>query len=255
MRASNVPQRGFTLIELLVALAIGLFLLEGLVTLEQSMRRTYGAQTNLAQLQDDQRFALNVLGEVIEETGYFPDPTANTAVTAFPTAGAFASTQAITGTYSAVPPGDTIAVRYLVAPANPNSVLTINCTGGTNGTGANLLYTNVFSVNPGNAAAGIPPSLQCTPDGGVTAPVTLVNNVTNLEIWYGVKTNAAVTTNNIDSYLRANVMTAANWMNVTSVKVRLTFNNPLAGQPGQPATLQITRIIAVMLRAAEKNGP
>ena len=253
MRASNAPQRGYTLIELLVALLIALFLLEGLVTLEQSMRRTYGAQTQLAQLQDNERFALSVLGEVIQEAGYFPDPTANTALTALPAAGAFVAAQPMNGTFSAVSPGDTISVRYMAAPANPNRVLNISCTGGSNATGANLVYTNVFSVNAGNAAAGIPPSLQCTPDGGVTAPVTLVNNVTNLEIWYGVTTNGAVTTNNIDSYLRANVMTAANWLNVTSVKVRLTFNNPLAGQPGQPATLRITRIIAVMLRAAEKN--
>jgi type IV pilus assembly protein PilW len=253
VRASNAPQRGYTLIELLVALLIALFLLEGLVTLEQSMRRTYGAQTQLAQLQDNERFALSVLGEVIQEAGYFPDPTANTALTALPAVGPFVAAQPMTGTFSAVSPGDTIAVRYMAAPANPNGVLNISCTGGTNATGVNLVYTNVFSVNAGNAAAGIPPSLQCTPDGGVTAPVTLVNNVTNLEIWYGVTTNGAVTTNNIDSYLRANVMTAANWLSVTSVKVRLTFNNPLAGQPGQPATLRITRIIAVMLRAAEKN--
>ena len=75
--------------------------------------------------------------------------------------------------------------------------------------------------------------------------------MTNLEVWYGVKTNGAITTNNVDSYLRAGAaMTAANWQNVTSVKVRLTFTNPLFGQPGQAATVQITRIIAVMQRAA-----
>jgi type IV pilus assembly protein PilW len=251
VRAPAAPQRGFTLIELLVALLIALFLLAGLVTLEQSMFRTFRAQGGLAELQDEERFALIMMGGVIQEAGYFPDPTTNTVTLALPVAtpaagAAFPSaTQSIAGTYSAAAPGDTVSVRYMTAAHSTQ----INCTGGSNTTAGTVLYTNVFSVNAGNAAAGIPPSLQCTPNGGVTAPVTLINNVTNLQIWYGVKTNAAVSTNNIDSYLRANVMTNSNWLNVTSVMFTLTFTNPLAGQPGQPPTVKVTRIIAVMPRA------
>jgi type IV pilus assembly protein PilW len=238
-RALIRRQQGYTLIELMVALLISLFLLAGLITLEQGMRSTYGNQSQLAQLQDNERFALTILGEVVQEAGYFPSPTVYTETTALPAAGAFAAKQPITGVYSAAAPNDTLSVRFLTASGDTN----INCTGGTNTSGAVLLYTNVFSIS-----AGANPALQCAVNGA--AAQTLVNGVTNLEVWYGVKTNGAVTTNDVDSYLRASVMTAANWQNVTSVKVRLTFTNPLFGQPGQAATVQITRIIAVMQRSA-----
>jgi hypothetical protein len=66
-----------------------------------------------------------------------------------------------------------------------------------------------------------------------------------MQIYYGVKTNGT-TTNAIDTYLDANSMTAAYWPDVMSVKIRVTFVNPLQGQPGQPATIQFERVMSVM---------
>ena len=74
MRRQAGGQRGFTLIELMVTVAIALFLLGGLLTILQNMRGTYGNQQALAQLQDQQRFAMTVLTDVIQAGGYFPDP-------------------------------------------------------------------------------------------------------------------------------------------------------------------------------------
>jgi len=82
-------QRGYTLIEMLVALLIGLFLLGGLFTLEYGTRRTSSNQTALAQLQDNQRFAMSLLNDVIQAAGYFPNPTPYTAQATMPVAGAF----------------------------------------------------------------------------------------------------------------------------------------------------------------------
>jgi hypothetical protein len=39
------------------------------------------------------------------------------------------------------------------------------------------------------------------------------------------------------------------WSNISSVRVQLTFVNPLASQPGQPATIVLERVIQVMARA------
>ena len=50
MRTSH---RGFTLIELMVAILIGLFLIGGLLTLVQAMKRTSTMQSGLSQLQDN----------------------------------------------------------------------------------------------------------------------------------------------------------------------------------------------------------
>ena len=72
-----------------------------------------------------------------------------------------------------------------------------------------------------------------------------------MAIYYGVKRNVPLTVDyNVDTYLTANLMSAADWMNVTSIKIQLTFANPLFGQTTtQPATIVFERIIPVMGRA------
>ena len=71
-----------------------------------------------------------------------------------------------------------------------------------------------------------------------------------MQILYGVKRNLAIVNNNVDTYVTANLMTFADWGNVICVKVTLTFNNSElhASQPGQPATIQFTRVVTVMSR-------
>src|SRR5213082_1585709 len=67
-------ERGFTLVELMVTVAIALFLIGGLLTVLQNVRGAYNNQQQLTQLQDQQRFALTILADVIQAGGYFPDP-------------------------------------------------------------------------------------------------------------------------------------------------------------------------------------
>jgi type IV pilus assembly protein PilW len=235
-------QQGFTLIELSVAVLIGLFLLGGLLTLVHDMRRTFGAQNGLAQLQDSERLAMTLVTDVIQAAGYYPDPTTQTGTTALPGAPPFtAAGQSIAGTGNLVAPGDTISVQYLTA----NNDGVINCKGGTNTSGGNFLYVNKFSVVMDPLTNKW--TLSCTL-GAVVYP--LVSDVTNMQIWYGVKRNNAVPGNNVDTYLTWGGMTPADWSSVICVKVTLTFVNPLkATQPTQPATIQFTRVITVMNRA------
>ena len=223
---------------------IALFLLAGLLTIVQSMRNTFSAQSNLAQLEDNERLAMIMMTNVIQAAGYFPNPTTNTADTALPAVGLFLQGQAITGTYGGgAAPGDTISVRFQM-PGNQtvaNAAL-MNCIGGTNTTAASHTYTNEFGVDgDGN--------LDCTlsVDGVAQAPVELISGVQNLQIWYGVKTNPAVSDNNVDTYITAQNMTPTDWANVTAVKIRLTFNNPLAASnPAQPTTNYIECVVGVM---------
>jgi type IV pilus assembly protein PilW len=239
-------QRGFTLVELMVTVAIALFLLYGLVTIVETFRRTSLDQQSLAQLQDQQRFAMTVLTDVIQAGGYFPDPTFYTLATALPAspplglpaAPAFNAGQPFTGTHSAAVPGDTIGVRYLTYLNDG----VINCTGGTNTGNPTQLYTNSFTVS----ASG---QLQCSLNGA--APVALVSGVTNLAIYYGVKRNFALTDYNVDTYLTADQMLNTDWNNVSSVRVVLTFTNPLYKGPGggQQPTVSFDRVVEVMARA------
>jgi len=230
-------EAGFTLVELSVALMIGLFLLGGLLTLVHDMRRTFGNQNQLSQLQDSERLAMTLITDVIQAAGYYPDPAFHTVSTSFPAVAPFTTDgQAIWGTRNAAAPGDGIFVQFRAAPNDG----VINCTGNTNLTGANQTYINVFSVD----AAG---NLNCTLNNA--APVPLITGIKNLQILYGVKTlNVGTPDNNVDSFLYADQMTSANWSNVICVKVTLTFKNPLAASPGQPATIPFTRVITVMAR-------
>lgn len=238
LQQSARAHRGFTLVELMVTVAIAMFLLYGLVTIVGNIRRTSLDQQSLAQLQDQQRFAMTVLTDVIQAGGYFPDPTAWTPATSLPAAGPFGQGQAFTGLHNAAVP-DTIGVRYRTAGNDG----VINCTGGTyiGAPNSTHLYTNSFSVS----AAG---QLQCALDGA--AAVALVSGVTNLTIYYGVKRDFAVTDYNVDTYLTADQMLNTDWANVSSVRVVLTFTNPLfKGTADQPPTLSFDRVVQVMARA------
>ena len=244
-------QRGFTLVELMVTVAIAMFLLAGLVTILQNVRATYANQQSLSQLQDQQRFAMTVLTDVIQAGGYFPDPLGMTPSSALPAAGAYQVGQAFTGNQNAGQP-DSIGVRYVTR--NGDGVILCDGSSNTAVPPGSQLYTNVFTVVP--PVGAVPGQLVCTLTIGAAAnaPLTLVTGVQGLTIYYGVKRNPAVVDYNVDTYLTANQMLLAgpngnDWLNISSVRIVLTFTNPLAGQPGQPGTIIFERVIEVMARA------
>jgi type IV pilus assembly protein PilW len=239
-------QRGFTIVELSVATLIGLFLLGGLLSITQDMRRTFTNQNQMAQMQDSERLAMTLITDVIQEAGYYPDPVSETIKVAFLAGGVFAQNgQALYGTHNAAAPGDTIFTLFKTA-ANDG---VINCRGGSNTSGGFIVYTNEFSVV--NTAAN-PESLMCTVyiNGAAQPAVALVTGVLNLQVLYGVKTSFAIANDNADTYLTATQVQAnpQYWQDIICVKVTLTFDNSklAASQPGQPATIPFTRVITVM---------
>jgi type IV pilus assembly protein PilW len=256
---ARARSQGFTLVELMVALSIALFLMGGLVSLVFALKRTSTIQTGLSQLQDEERLALSLVGDVIQTSGYFPiEPTGwvsgatlNTAAGELLPAGAFTyAGQGITGTgtASAVAPFDTISVRYVTSGTDG----LINCGGSTSAAG---MVTNTFQIGVVNGTS----YLQCVlTAGGTTTTINLVPNVTNMQIFYGVRSNLGWGTNSADTYMTATSVTggAINyWPYVLSVTVILTFANPLSctagscqqGQsPSLPATVQFSTIVDVM---------
>jgi hypothetical protein len=76
---------------------------------------------------------------------------------------------------------------------------------------------------------------------------------------YAVNTSSASTNSNCpaDRYLLTSEMTTAiYWTNVCAVEVKLTFINPLHQPvpggpvtPGQPATVEFTRVIGIMSKS------
>jgi type IV pilus assembly protein PilW len=240
---------GFTLVELMIALLIGLFLTGGLLTLVFAMRRSTTTQAGMSQLQDDERMGMSILTNAVQSAGYYPNPYANTASTFFLAAAPLTAGQSIYGTRVAGVP-DTITVRYTTAGSATALVKdnTINCAGQMSTTQAT--WTQTFQIDTTNKV------LQCVLNDGVNPAKTLnlVTGVSNLVVLYGVKTAAGIAANSADTYLAGNVVQAANlWSNVVSVKVTLTYTNPLKNQPGQTSvgaaigtTIDFTRVIALM---------
>jgi len=258
MKHTRIP-RGFTLVELMIAILISLFLAGGLLTLVQAMKRTAGVQSGLSTLQDGERVAMTLIADVIQSAGYFPNPTVNTGVSMFPVIAPYTfagQTIVGTGNYGDPAPGNSITIRYatagtaVVPPASPDN--TINCTG--NSSPNPTTFINTFSVAAGTAPGTF--DLICVlydSAANATTTVHLVSGVTQLQIYYGVQTNPAVSNGSADTYLDAATITADNyWGNVVSVKVTLTFVNPLYGNlAGQtvvntPQTISFTRVVDVM---------
>ena len=233
-------QGGFTLIEILIALTLGLFLLGALMIIVQTNKTVFGNQNKMAQLQDAERMALMMMSDVIQSAGYFPDPTANTLTSTLTAIAPFGSGEAMSGTYAAAAPGDQISVRYMTAGGDN----ILNCSGQSNPLGGpNTLYVNSFQILNGQ--------LICTMNG---TQYNLVSGVTNLSILYGVKTNVAAVANDVDTYMNATQVAAAGlWGSVITVRVQLTFTNPLyvAANQGQPATISVQRVVGVM----SQTGP
>jgi len=239
-----VGQRGFTLIELMVAIVISVFLAGGLLMMVQSTRNAFGSQQMLAQLQDNERLVMTFMAEVVESTGYFPDPVHNQNTAVFPTAGVFlgAPGQPVFGTFNAAAPGDSITVRYAAA-LNDN---VFNCKGLTNTTVATYdVFVNQFWVKP-NAANPQFPILTCTVSSTAINPpidIPLVNGVQKLIILYGIKRSPTDTGSCADTYLNASQMVVTDWSSVCSINVTMWFTNPL-NPTGPPIVIQ--RVIATM---------
>jgi type IV pilus assembly protein PilW len=263
--APPAPQRGFTLVELMVTVAIAVFLLFGLVKVVENIRGANGNQQALALLQDEQRFAMTVLTDVIQQGGYFPTtapPQTYTLTTALPLFTGpqgwevYQVAQPFVGSHPAATGPDAIGVRYRTAK-NDGVIL---CDGSTNTAfSPDQVYASQFYVVP--PVGNVPGQLMCQLSVGANtnAAVSLITGLQTMVIWYGVNRTSPSTTYNIDTYLTADQMCSNSaspcgfddWSNVSSVRVQLTFVNPLASQPGQPATIVIERVVEVMARAGE----
>lgn len=254
-RRMALRESGFTLIELSVAILITLFLTAGLFAMQQSTRKASAQQTLLAQLQDNERLAMTIMTDVIQAAGFFAEPTIYQATTALPDASAagFAAGQGIYGVTSGG--SDQVYVQYLSeGHIFDNMILCNGQQAPDTATGAGIAYINQFYVDAANhLVCNVSTNVAGTIAQITVPPVELVDNVQNLSIVYGVATTGA-NGNSVDTYMTATQVTAAAmWSNVSSVKIRVTFTNPLyqpANQPtptpGQPATVVFERVIGVM---------
>lgn len=244
VRVRRVPARarqsGIGLLELLVVIAISLFMLAGLFSMVYGTRQNFLAQNQLAQLQDSERLAMNLVTNVVQTAGYFPNPATSTSTQALPVVtGVFATAgQSVYGTTPTT--GDQLAIRY-VAGSNDG---VMDCNGQTNGSGASQTDINLLYVDVVNKQL----VCQVTANGVAGAANPLVSGVSGMAVLYGVDTNGDGA---VDQYMTATqVNTANSWLSVLSVRVTLTFSYQLAGMTAGSATntVQLTRNIDLLNR-------
>jgi type IV pilus assembly protein PilW len=255
-------QRGFSIVELSIAMLIAIFLLGGLVTLVIGTRRTSSTQTAVNQLQDNERIAMTLITNIVQQGGYFPYPTApqNQSLGSFIAEPTLAGVnlpggQPLSGLYNAAAPGDAFAVRFFTPFPDTDKTI-IDCAGQSNiATSFNFSFTNVFLVaQDANGTWWLQCQTRTDNNGtfGTVLTVNLIPNVTQMSVLYGVGSSTAGDDNSVVQYLNASQMTATNWANVTAMKVTLTFLVPAYGTTGGQMSTQttfFTRVIPIMSRA------
>lgn len=183
-------QRGFTLVEILVSLVIGLFLTAGLIQLLLGNRQTYRVLDNLSELQENGRFAVDMLSRHIRMAGFRTDWQTPIAM----------PVEGVDGTSGAA---DQFTVRY---------ESTTDCVGGTV-TSTPPIAVNTFSLATSDGLL----NLRCTGNGGGGATQPMVMGVEDMQIQYGLDSDGDGAAN----YYTSNPPTTTNVAQYVSVRVQL----------------------------------
>ena len=230
LRATLNPrrQRGMSLVELMVAMAIGLVITVVIANLFIGTKQTYRTQDDLSRIQENLRFAFQVVGRTVRQAGYRAEWNR--------------TTDAIFGTN--VPPidgsnatgannSDTIIVRFQgsgTGASAANCLAANTCAGADGrvldclgnrvdrqmgpGTGVNVNFAeNWLQVRNGGANGG--PALFCSINLGGTW-VEIVPDIENMQVLYGEKTGPTA----VDRYLAAGTV-GLNMAQVLNVRIAL----------------------------------
>ncbi|MGZ8267113.1 MAG: PilW family protein [Burkholderiales bacterium] len=199
-------QLGFTIVEILIAIVIGLLLTLLVAHLFTGSRSTFHSTDELSRLQENMRYAHQLLSRVVHLTGYKSAPNSLTnSVFAAPNV-------AITGTQGAGTAPDTLTVRFQGngSPAADGTVL--DCDGTAVAAGA--IATNVFNISAGGANGT---GLFCN-------GVEVVTDVDNMQLLYGEDTN-----NDLVADRFVSINNVANVDNIVAVRVALLFSSAQLG--------------------------
>ena len=245
--ALRAPMRGFTIVEFMVAVAIGLIISLVIGQVFVGSRQSFTSQDDAARIQENMRYATQVLTRTIRMAGYRnntgQDPNslflkattpAVTGANDVATAGLPSGTNpsAPTASAPAVAP-DTVTVRFQgmgtgVTPPTTADGSVVDCFGNSIDYGVTAVSS--FGIRPVTKPDGtLSSSLFCSTDGGATWPAAneLIADVDNMQILYGVDTDNDGAAN---AYVRINDV--ADIDTIVSVRLWLLLRSPTASNPG-----------------------
>ncbi len=197
--------KGLSLVELMIALTIGLVLLLVVGTVFTSSRQAFRMQEDNARIQESGRFALEIIGRNIKQSGHVEIPFTGTKV-------AFSGI-AINGADGASGAADTITLQY------DGAVGDRECTFGTQVTDADVTAGNNiiqahFNLDTANTQLRCAGDIAAIPAAPGASPVgsVLVENIEDLQILYGIDTT-------VDQSANQYVASPADWTQVVTARV------------------------------------
>lgn len=233
-------QAGVGLVEIMVAVAVSLLLLAGMIRILIGNKEAFQAQNTLQGFQEDTRAAVTMLSDVIGNAGFHLDPLSDPVDLFDP------ANNDVDDPGNAVLDGEapganphTLPDRFTVTFQSDGSL--IDCLGNTYNPalatpGNPAFIRNTFQIDaPTNelrCSVTVTSPLGPNPPGG---PQTLVNNVENMAVRYGVDSNLD---ESVDQYLWAEeVQALAQWDNVRAIKLALLIASDDEVRPVNPMNL------------------
>lgn len=241
MKAARLARgmRGVTLIELLISMVIGMVVVAAVIVSFVDSGKVSRYQATLGQMNQDAHVALNLLSREVQLAGYVsPVQSLGSTPPLFGCDGTVGSVPftnpAATGALTCgAATGTTVSALEVVYEADLyNTVVAAgsvpsDCLG--NGFAATpYIVRNRYFIDTGPAGR---PELYCA--SNLSAKQPLLENVDQLQIWYGIV--AAAAPNQVIRYARAgkdatttgtvNAQAAGEWNNVMSVKICLLMRS------------------------------
>lgn len=237
---SSRRARGVTLIELLISIVIGLVVVAAVMITFVDSGKAGRYQAALNQMNQDAQIALNMLSREVQLSGYVSptnslganvnplfgcDATKSVTPGAIPFVNAAVATQPVCSAAVAAPTISALEVVYEVDVYNSVPTaggLPSDCTGGAATlVGPIRIARNRYFVD---RVAGGRPELYCASDASARVP--LVENVEDMQIWYGAF--LAATPNQVVRYALAgnvNAQPPGEWANVMAARICLLMRS------------------------------
>ncbi len=212
-------QSGMTLIEIMIALLIGAFLLGGVMQIFINSKQTYRMQENLSRLQENGRFAMDYLSKDVRMVGYW-DCMMPSAVN-----------DDINGTEGASGAPDSLTLRGAFVMTRPDKDPSDPTKGKVDcGTAVTAAATVACpqTTAPANFYTDNSSIITYSINSNMLRKITnctttdIVEGIENMQILYGIDTDAASTVNfgTPNYYVAANAV--ANWTQVVSIRITIT---------------------------------
>jgi len=190
----SYSQHGLTLVEIMVAMVIGLIIIGSVIQVYLSSKSTFNLQSGISRMQENARFAMDILSMHISMAGYTQEFAAANGISSTNSKENEVANGDLGFTTDNFTASDVIEIRY----QSPSDCLNNPIVG---------VAINRFYVENGN--------LLCLGNGSDT-PGLLIDGVENLQILYGEDTD---NDNVVNRYVSADNVTV--WNSIKSVRIAM----------------------------------